>query len=319
MEPIGISNKEELTLIDILESYLVERRLRQATEDTYRKVVDRWIDETRLERVTEIQRHHVVLWRNRILERARPETWNKYRRHLKALMNHAIELEIVEKNPFKQVPGAITDTELKKTVDLAVIQRALTLLATDPESLPPAWFWIMIIRAFFFTGVRRRQIVELRWSDFDPREGTWHIRAETSKTHREWIIPLAQPVLEDLEELRRRTEERLGHAPLPHYQIYNVTLFHRRYRGNRMTESQVSGAFQRLCRLVGDRITPHRLRHTTATLLAKERDLCALKNLLGHTNIATTMQYVHPDTEQIRCLIENLPSLSGLRSLKRKH
>ena len=294
----------------LLELYLAERRPRPATAETYTKAVKRWVAETNLERIGEIDRSDVVHWRNEILDRARPETWNKYRRHLRALMNYAVECGWVEDNPFAQVPPARTGNRLKKTVDLRVIEQAMKKLDSDPELLPPSWFWTMVIRALFYTGVRRRQIVELRWGDVNLMEGTWLIRTETSKTRREWILPLAPSVCDDLESLYQRTEERLGHPPPRHHQVYNVTLFHSGYKGRRMNENQVSGAFQRLSKILGEPITPHRLRHTMATLLARQGDLRTLQEVLGHTNVQTTMGYVHPDVERMRSLIGSLPSLA---------
>ncbi|WP_297521631.1 tyrosine recombinase XerC [uncultured Clostridium sp.] len=50
------------------------------------------------------------------------------------------------------------------------------------------------------------------------------------------------------------------------------------------------------------KITPHKLRHTAATLMYKygEVDIRALQSILGHENVSTTQIYTHVDDEQLR-------------------
>ena len=302
---------EAITLAELLDSYLHEHLVRPATAETYRKAVKRWIEETAILYVDGVTREAVLAWRNGILRRARPETWNKYRRHMRALFNHALGRGWTSSNPFQEVPPARTGQRLKKTVGAELVRRAVRLLESSEEKLRPGWFWAMVVRAFYFTGIRRRQLVELRWGDVDLDAGVWRIRAETSKTHREWFVPLAHEVVEDLKELRVRVYQQTARYPSRTDQVYNVTLFYPRYRGPRMREDQVGGFFHRLSVELGaaERITPHRLRHTMATLLAAEGDLRTLQELLGHTNIGTTMDYVHPDVEHMRSLVMRLPRL----------
>jgi integrase len=239
--------QQEATMNGLVEAYLREHLVRPATAETYRKVAKRWCDDTGITLVDAIEREEVLNWRNDILLRARPETWNKYRRHLRALMNYAMDRGWARSNPFREVPPARTDHRLKKTVESDLLSRALALLdeeaATNPDGgkLRPAWFWAMVVRALYYTGVRRRQIIELRWGDVDIVNAVWRIRAETSKTHREWTVPLAPEVIEDLKELYLRTSKRIGGRPSPAHQVYNVTLFYPRYKGPRMREDQGGG------------------------------------------------------------------------------
>ena len=58
-----------------------------------------------------------------------------------------------------------------------------------------------------------------------------------------------------------------------------------------------------------EKYTPHKLRHTAATLMYKygNVDIRALQELLGHESISTTEIYTHVDNEQIRSAVENNP------------
>ena len=302
----------EITMEGLLEAYLEEHLVRPATGQTYGQAVRRWVKETGITDPRGVTRQNTLEWRNSVLGRTRPETWNKYRRHLRALFNYALGRDWVVSNPFKEIPPARTDHPLKKTVDPEVISRALAILKAQDETggrLEPAWLWAMVVRAIFYTGVRRRQIIELRWRDVNLGHGVWRIRAETTKTRREWLVPLAPEVIEDLEVLHERTRERLGVPPEGEHQVYNVTLFYPRYKGPELCDNQIGGFFHRLSTEVGTKITPHRMRHTMATLLAAHGDIRTLQELLGHTNISTTMGYVHPDAERMRTLVAHLPDL----------
>ena len=55
--------------------------------------------------------------------------------------------------------------------------------------------------------------------------------------------------------------------------------------------------------------TPHKLRHTAATLMYKygNADIRSLQQILGHNNVSTTQIYTHVDNEQLRETIHSNP------------
>lgn len=299
----------DVFLDEVVDAYLQRNFLRPATQKAYRTAARRWMEETGVRQVAGITPDRVAAWRNTILSRARGTTWNQYRRHLRALLNFAVDSGWIDSNPFRKVSPARLGPHLKKTVDKPVVHAAITLLQSPADELPPGWFWASVVRAFFFTGIRRSELVALEWRDVDIDRKLWRVRIESSKTHRDLIVPLDPVVVQDLERLRLRTEEKLGVSPSSLTQVYNVTLFNSAYAGSTMSADQVSGLFRRLSGKLNDRITPHRLRHTMATLLARQGQFRDLQELLGHTSITTTMSYVHPDVEQIRALVAHLPKL----------
>ncbi len=62
-----------------------------------------------------------------------------------------------------------------------------------------------------------------------------------------------------------------------------------------------------------EKFSPHKLRHTAATLMYKhgDVDIRALQDILGHENISTTQIYTHVDDERLRDAVKSNP-LSGL-------
>lgn len=297
------------TVSELVEDYLSERLPRPATCHMYREVAQRWVNDTGNDVVEMISTEDVREWRGAVLARASAQTWNLYRRHLRALWNHAIRRKACPSNPFADTAPASAPSLRKKTVDNVDLLTIITALRDRDQSkhnMRPAWFWAIVLKTFYYSGIRRQQLVELKWEDINFDEATIHLRAASSKTHREWFIPIAPPLLPELENLLLLTTARIRRAPRGEEQVFNVTLFHNRFKGRKMTAGQLSGAFERLSKALKIRITPHRLRHTMATDLAAQKDIRTLQQLLGHTDIHTTMQYVHPDIDRLRTLLEGI-------------
>lgn len=61
--------------------------------------------------------------------------------------------------------------------------------------------------------------------------------------------------------------------------------------------------------LTGKKYTPHKLRHTAATLMYKygNVDIRALKEILGHESVSTTQIYTHVDNESLREAVKSNP------------
>ncbi|AOR23616.1 tyrosine recombinase XerC [Clostridium taeniosporum] len=61
--------------------------------------------------------------------------------------------------------------------------------------------------------------------------------------------------------------------------------------------------------LTDGKYTPHKLRHTAATLMYKygDVDIRSLQNILGHENISTTQIYTHIDDETLRDAVKSNP------------
>lgn len=84
-------------------------------------------------------------------------------------------------------------------------------------------------------------------------------------------------------------------------------------RGQRMTPRNIQYMIKKYAREAGiknaSRITPHKLRHTFATIIyQKTGDIRIVQDLLGHSSIATTQIYSHTDLKQKEKAIHELPA-----------
>lgn len=80
-------------------------------------------------------------------------------------------------------------------------------------------------------------------------------------------------------------------------------------RINKRTVERIVKKYVNLAGLDDDKYTPHKLRHTSATLLHKHGgvDVKTLQEILGHENVSTTQIYVHVDDESIRKAVNSNP------------
>ncbi|WP_286924379.1 MULTISPECIES: tyrosine recombinase XerC [Lysinibacillus] len=82
-------------------------------------------------------------------------------------------------------------------------------------------------------------------------------------------------------------------------------------KGTRFTRQTVAKIVKQINHQSGlqkERLTPHKLRHTSATMMYKAgADIRSLQHILGHSSVATTQIYTHIEDEQLQQVLENNP------------
>lgn len=86
-------------------------------------------------------------------------------------------------------------------------------------------------------------------------------------------------------------------------------LSERKQRISKLTVEVLVKKFIKKAGLFDDKYTPHKLRHTAATLMYKygHVDIRALQQILGHESVSTTQIYTHIDDEKLREAIKSNP------------
>ena len=156
------------------------------------------------------------------------------------------------------------------------------LLAEASEDLQPA----LIIA--LNTGMRKSEILSLRWKHADFVKGFIHIA--DSKSGRSRDIPMNGLVFETLHAMDRQRE------------------FVFENRETKARTIDVKTAFKGACRraeIKGLRF--HDLRHTAASRMVEAGiDLVTVSRILGHSSIQMTMRYAHPTPENMRLAVRKL-------------
>ena len=148
------------------------------------------------------------------------------------------------------------------------------------------------------TGIRVGELVLLSPRDFDPDSGGLHVRGKGRRERRVFVVD------DRLRTLLGRLAGRRGATAL--FAPVGTTWSTQWVRRSLRRFAVEAGLEQRL--------TPHMLRHTCATLLLEDGvDLRFLQRLLGHENIATTAIYAHVGDSGLRRALEKASLLTSLR------
>jgi integrase len=147
-----------------------------------------------------------------------------------------------------------------------------------------------------FAGLRMGEVLALRWQDVDFEKRLLHVRRNLTfgsigmpKSGRVRSVPLIDQVARALERLSRR-ELFIGGGDLVFVDVKGDHLVDWRLR-NRY--------YAALDRADLKRIRFHDLRHTFGTIAAQAFPLSDVRAFMGHSDISTTMIYVHhvPQTD----------------------
>ncbi len=296
-------------IVDFVETYARYKNLVHSSKRHFRFVAKLFIKDTNISHFEDISNESFVDWRETVLGRkAKPETWNNYLRHIRAMINlgNSRKFFLCESDPIDLY--ARSHSKAPKTISLNDLKKVLRYLESGQTTFRPNWFWIALIRVFFYTGARRRQIAGLRWKDIDFELKEIYLSSQSSKNLKGWTIPAADAVLKELEIVRRHTLEVVGaDENFDDRYVFDISLFRKRFKcKGKMTLVSISNLFYRLGGKSGVVISSHRLRHTFATILAQQGRYRDLQKLMGHKSINTTMVYVHPDLESARQLLNHL-------------
>jgi integrase/recombinase XerC len=150
----------------------------------------------------------------------------------------------------------------------------------------------LILFIFYMTGIRLSELISIKINDVDLHENTIKV---LGKRNKERIIPYGPKLHKEIENfmLFRNNIET------------NENLFFLTEEGKKLYPKLVYRVVKHYISLVAtiEKRSPHVLRHTFAThLLNNGADLNAIKELLGHANLAATQVYTHNSFDKLRTI-----------------
>ena len=150
----------------------------------------------------------------------------------------------------------------------------------------------LLIHVLYVTGMRRAEVISLKVSDVDFANMTIKV---LGKRNKERLVPM---LLETKEKFKIYLDYRKGLKEINDGSYIFLTL-----SGNKIYETLVYRLIKKYFREVSSKMktSPHILRHTFAThLLNKGADLNAVKELLGHSSLASTQVYTHNSIAELK-------------------
>lgn len=209
---------------------------------------------------------------------------------LKAYYKFLLKIEKINKNPLAKHKALKTDKKIEVPFSEAEMTKMLLDIpfADDFEGVRDK----LMIDLLYTTGIRRAELINLKLSNISVPSKTVKV---LGKRNKERIIPLLAPTLTLLGAyIDKRKELDI---------LTDKTFLFLSKTGNKIYETLVyrvvNGYFSKVSSKT--KKSPHILRHTFAThLLNKGADLNSVKELLGHSSLASTQVYTHNSIAELK-------------------
>lgn len=155
----------------------------------------------------------------------------------------------------------------------------------------------LIIDLFYTTGIRRTELIQLQVQNIDLSNKTIKVIGKRNKERIIPILPIIQQQL--LNYLPQRSELAT---------IIDKDFFFLLLNGVKLNDSFVYRLIIKYFGNVSEKVkkSPHILRHTFAThLLNNGADINSVKELLGHSSLASTQVYTHSSLAELQKTYNN--------------
>lgn len=217
----------------------------------------------------------------------KPSSINRKIACLRSFYKFLMKAGLLSENPVKKIRALKTSKRLpvfvhEKEMENLPAQASASEFETLRDNL--------ILEFFYATGIRLSELIGLKNSAIDLTDHTIKV---LGKRNKERLIPFPKTLIQPIKtytECRNRdigkTSDRFfvtkTGSPCYPMLVYRIV---RRHLHDTSVEKK----------------SPHVLRHTYAThLLNKGAEIKAVKDLLGHSNLAATQVYTHNSMEKIK-------------------
>ncbi|MBK3516803.1 tyrosine-type recombinase/integrase [Carboxylicivirga marina] len=258
--------------------------LRQFCEFLEQENIELWVNVT-----SKVIRSWMVQLVN---EGVSPRTVTRKISTLKVLFKFLMLEDVVDSNVAKHVitpkipkklPAFVKETEMDFLLDSIEFGQDFTGLRDK-----------LIIEIFYHTGMRLSELVGLMDCQIDAGNDVFKIYGKRSK---ERIVPIIKELKVSLVRYLNERDKLFPEKRNPYLLITEkgLPVYHKLvYRVVNSYLGQVSTVVKK---------SPHVIRHTFATaLLNRGADLNAIKELLGHSNLAATEIYTHNTFEKLNSI-----------------
>lgn len=251
------------------------------TQRAYKQDLQKFYDYWPGVSVKEIEKIHIISWINELKKQdLEDSSINRALSSLSSLFEYLIKEEFLSKNPFKLIDRPrVADNRANR---IQSIEETRLMIEKEPVQRNKT-----IIKLIFETGLRRDEVVRLKFSNIHQNGGEHYIvvTGKGNKTRSVWI---SKNLFQELFELRSEND------------LDNAFIF----RSLRPPYKKLSGTdifriYKKASMRIGRDRSPHEGRHGHATHALKNgADLRQIQVGLGHSSPATTAIYTHISGDQ---------------------
>ena len=291
---VSISQKRKITLKELKEKYEEIKkgeRYFERTRKYYLKPILEFFGETKqLYRITSLDIEEFKKKRKDTLtqwKRIRSDiAVNRELETLRHMLNKAVEWGMLDENPFDKFKGPILFEEKNDRVRYLTEDEIKRLLAVSPSYLKN------IIKAALLTGLRKGDLLNLKWSNVDLEKGILSY-SEQKKRDRLRMKVLNSDMVDLLMGIPKGESDHIFCRP----------------EGEPLKD--VKRSFKTSLRKAGiSNFRFHDLRHTSASyMVMRGASMKAVQEHLGHTTLTMTQKYSHLSPDFQRSEVERLNGL----------
>lgn len=217
-----------------------------------------------------------------------PRSVNRKVSTVKAFFRFLMKEKVVESNPAvnlalpkirKKLPGFVEEKSLHHLLDDGFFPNNFRGIRDK-----------LIVALLYATGIRLAELIQVKDTNFDTKN---YLIKVLGKRQKERIIPYPREMNNLLYEYLKIRNREIGYFP----DVLLVT-----EKGKPVYEKLIYRVVKKSLEYVTslEQKSPHVIRHSYAThLLNKGADLNAVKELLGHANLAATQIYTHTTFEKL--------------------
>jgi len=253
-------------------------------------------DEYQLESIEEVPYSIIRSWIVSMVEGGvSNRSINRKVSSLKSYYKFLLKTGTLNSSPLAKHKALKTRTKVQVPFSQKEIEMVIELLGAEEgfEGLRNK----LIVELFYSAGLRRAELVGLQLADLDLEQRTLKV---LGKRNKERLLPLLPSVASTLGAYLAE-REKLADLRDPEFlllskkgvKLYETLVY-------RIINNYFSKASQKVKR------SPHILRHSFATHLLNEgADLNAVKELLGHSSLASTQVYTHNSIARLKEVYQN--------------
>lgn len=225
-------------------------------------------------------------------------TFIVYHKTLLVFFRWCINQGYLEKNPILAIEKPKMEKRLPTKLNKQTTLRLLEIVYNYPYEYKFLRYRNhAIFSTFVFAGLRKQELLNLKYADVDVDNLTIFIRQ--GKGNKDRIIPisytLAQSLKKYLDERKRLNKT-------------NPEFFSSLRSNIGFTENGLKKLVEQMRKSSGTFFTVHKLRHTFATLMLEGGcDIYSLSKMMGHSDIKTTTIYLAASAEHLRAQIVKHP------------
>lgn len=298
-------------LLSLLGSYLQNESSKNSSTKTFLEAVEDYLDWAKFNlskksiSLINISVKHFVKFRGNVnlyqfdvrlsdqfliyLQKTAPKGYRVYFRTLKAMFSKFLEWKLIYENPFAKIKLP----KIQKN-EIAYLTKEQIIYLTELEknkTLKQLYLFD------FYTGLRLSEVTNLTWQDVNLNENYIQIGSKnfTTKTRKVRKVPLCKEAKSILEAIKPKV-----------FNLNKSNFVFVKENGFAYSQDYISKYFKELIRQAGfdECLHFHSIRHSTASYLANSGvPVPLIQQILGHSNIQTTMIYTHTNFDELKKVV----------------